>query len=189
MTTSFEAFSLREPVSTHGSSPMACFAQTHSGHADHPPEAEITASRCLSAREIGRISLCTRDNSTVRQSGDIDRDSGNSFKPIAADSGYLTGTAEFSAAPRARVVLEDRSLSKQRAQGKPGAHCTRGRVCSVESTRASHHRYAGNARPSLRNACSPASKTHSISGCAPECTTPPKRSMFARRRWFSHRGP
>jgi hypothetical protein len=32
---------------------------------------------------------------------------------------------------------------KQRAQGKPGARCTRSRVCSVESTRVSHHRFTG----------------------------------------------
>jgi hypothetical protein len=31
----------------------------------------------------------------------------------------------------------------QRAQGKPGARCTRGRACSVESTRVSHHRFTG----------------------------------------------
>src|ERR1700693_1937973 len=31
----------------------------------------------------------------------------------------------------------------QRAQGKPGARCTRSRACSVESTRVSHHRFTG----------------------------------------------
>jgi hypothetical protein len=34
-------------------------------------------------------------------------------------------------------------LEKQRAQGKPGARCTRSRACSVESTRVSHHRSTG----------------------------------------------
>ena len=31
----------------------------------------------------------------------------------------------------------------RRAQGKPGARCTRSRACSVESTRVSHHRFTG----------------------------------------------
>src|SRR5580704_15464875 len=42
----------------------------------------------------------------------------------------------------------------------PGARCTRGRVCSVESTRVSNHRYAAINRHSLRDGftaytCSP----------------------------------
>ena len=32
---------------------------------------------------------------------------------------------------------------KQRAQGKPGARCTRGRAWSVVNTRVSHHRFTG----------------------------------------------
>jgi hypothetical protein len=32
---------------------------------------------------------------------------------------------------------------RQRAQGKPGARCTRGRAWCVESTRVSHHRFTG----------------------------------------------
>ena len=35
------------------------------------------------------------------------------------------------------------SLENQRAQGKPGARCTRGRACRIVSTRVSHHRFAG----------------------------------------------
>ncbi len=35
------------------------------------------------------------------------------------------------------------SLENQRAQGKPGARCTRGLACRVESTRVSHHRFTG----------------------------------------------
>jgi hypothetical protein len=34
-------------------------------------------------------------------------------------------------------------LENQRAQGKPGARCTRSRACRVESTRVSHHRSTG----------------------------------------------
>ena len=34
-------------------------------------------------------------------------------------------------------------LEKQRAQGKPGARCTRSRAWYVESTRVSHHRFTG----------------------------------------------
>jgi hypothetical protein len=33
----------------------------------------------------------------------------------------------------------------------PGARCARSRVCSVESTRVSHHGHTGNTRHSLRN--------------------------------------
>src|SRR5215472_4814613 len=33
------------------------------------------------------------------------------------------------------------SLRDQRAQGKPGADCTRSLVCSKKSTRVSHHRF------------------------------------------------
>ena len=41
---------------------------------------------------------------------------------------------------------------KQRAQGKPGARCTRSLVRKAESTRVSHHRFTGIiTRPSLRN--------------------------------------
>jgi hypothetical protein len=43
------------------------------------------------------------------------------------------------------------SLCKQRAQGKPGAGCTRSLVCSEESTRVSHYRFNRDTRPSLRN--------------------------------------
>src|ERR1700722_7093010 len=35
------------------------------------------------------------------------------------------------------------ALEKLRAQGKPGARCTRSRAWSVVNTRVSHHRYAG----------------------------------------------
>src|SRR3984957_13912475 len=35
------------------------------------------------------------------------------------------------------------SPRKQRAQGKPGARCTRSRAWWVESTRVSHHRFTG----------------------------------------------
>jgi hypothetical protein len=39
----------------------------------------------------------------------------------------------------------------QRAQGMPGARCARSYARSVESTRVSHHRHAGNIRHSPRN--------------------------------------
>jgi hypothetical protein len=39
----------------------------------------------------------------------------------------------------------------QRAQGKPGARCTRSRACRIVSTRVSHHRFTGITRPSLRD--------------------------------------
>ena len=48
---------------------------------------------------------------------------------------------------RARVVDKSSAL-KQRAWGMPGARCTRGRACSVESTRVSHHGRTGITRHS-----------------------------------------
>jgi hypothetical protein len=47
--------------------------------------------------------------------------------------------------------LETPALSNQRAQGMPGARCARSRVCSVESTRVSHHGHTGITRHSPRN--------------------------------------
>jgi hypothetical protein len=43
-------------------------------------------------------------------------------------------------APELCVFLR---LENQRAQGKPGARCTRSRACRVVSTRVSHHRFTG----------------------------------------------
>jgi hypothetical protein len=48
------------------------------------------------------------------------------------------------AARFARVDPENHVLKERRAQGRPGAGCTRGLVCSVESTRVSHHRQSRN---------------------------------------------
>jgi hypothetical protein len=59
-----------------------------------------------------------------------------------------------SRVPAARCARVFQNLcppSKQRAQGKPGVQCTRGRACSVESTRVSHHEFTGNIRLSPRN--------------------------------------
>jgi hypothetical protein len=47
-------------------------------------------------------------------------------------------------AARFARVLKNYSLREQRVQGRPGAGCTRGLVCSVESTRVSHHRQSRN---------------------------------------------
>jgi hypothetical protein len=40
-------------------------------------------------------------------------------------------------------LCQSLSLQRQRAQGKPGARCTRSRAWWVESTRVSHHRSTG----------------------------------------------
>ena len=39
--------------------------------------------------------------------------------------------------------MHECSAPKQRAQGKPGARCTRSRACRIGSTRVSHHRFTG----------------------------------------------
>ena len=46
-------------------------------------------------------------------------------------------------ATRCAQVVQILRLENQRAQGKPGARCTRGRAWCVESTRVSHHRFTG----------------------------------------------
>ena len=56
------------------------------------------------------------------------------------------------AARRARALREILALIKQRAQGRPGARCTRGLVCMGSRKCAHEHTgSAGASRPSLRN--------------------------------------
>jgi hypothetical protein len=56
------------------------------------------------------------------------------------------------AARRARAVAIVGPLETQRAQGKPGARCTRGLACNVHREHAHEHTgSAENIRPSLRN--------------------------------------
>ena len=44
------------------------------------------------------------------------------------------------------------TLSNQRAQGKPGARCTRSLACKINKAHEhSHYRFTGYTRPSLRN--------------------------------------
>jgi hypothetical protein len=55
------------------------------------------------------------------------------------------------AASHARVHARSFAL-KTRAQGKPGAQCTRSLACEINKAHErSHHRFTGNTRPSLRN--------------------------------------
>ena len=49
------------------------------------------------------------------------------------------------------VCCELPALSKQRAQGMPGARCAAAACAVVESTRVSHHGHTGNTRHSPRN--------------------------------------
>jgi len=59
---------------------------------------------------------------------------------LAMTAGHTSASSPRDA-PEFCVFL--RAPKKQRAQGKPGARCTRSRACSVESTRVSHHRFTG----------------------------------------------
>jgi hypothetical protein len=55
-------------------------------------------------------------------------------------------------ADRARGVAVWRSSEKQRAQGRPGARCTRGLVCKLHKESAHEHTGSAEAiRPSLRS--------------------------------------
>ena len=44
-----------------------------------------------------------------------------------------------------------RPSENQRAQGRPGARCTRGLMCKMRKKRTRAYRFSGNIRPSLRN--------------------------------------
>ena len=98
----------------------------------------------------------------------------------------------------------------------PGARCARSRVCSLESTRVSHHGHTGNTRHSPRNgftayselspvtglSChrrlaelpprnlTPASgrQDHTTSPSAPVSTKATRRSWYQSRRSFSEGG-
>ncbi len=63
--------------------------------------------------------------------------------PVFSDSRTQSRGANL-----ARVMPTKISARKQRAWGMPGARCTRGRACRVESTRVSHHEYTGITRHS-----------------------------------------
>ena len=55
-------------------------------------------------------------------------------------------------ADRPRFAGEFPALSKQRAQGRPGACCTRGLACDLRKQKCTRaYRAAGTLRPSLRN--------------------------------------
>ncbi len=56
------------------------------------------------------------------------------------------------AAHTPEVFIDLTLLEKQRAQGRPGARCTRGLVCKLhKKMRTRAYRFSGGIRPSLRN--------------------------------------
>jgi len=65
------------------------------------------------------------------------------------------GTRHTSSLPRRaapEMCTKSLSLSEWRAQGKPGARCTRSLACeSDKAHERSHHRFTGFTRPCLRN--------------------------------------
>jgi hypothetical protein len=78
------------------------------------------------------------------------------FAPLHERSAFVADNdgathLRVPAARCARGFSKSLTLREQRAQGKPGVRCTRGRACSVVSTRVSHHRFTGNIRLSPRN--------------------------------------
>src|ERR1700688_2727709 len=62
---------------------------------------------------------------------------------VSASISAMTVTRFLDLAARCVRGLHLMSLENQRAQGKPGARCTRSRAWCVESTRVSHHRFTG----------------------------------------------
>jgi hypothetical protein len=62
-------------------------------------------------------------------------------------------------------VVHDHSPAKQRAQGTPGAQCTRSLTCKSKKARKdSHHRFAGTFRRSLRNGLTAYSELSPVTG-------------------------
>jgi hypothetical protein len=59
---------------------------------------------------------------------------------VCSHSSNMHVSSRDALAPELCMFLR---LEKQRAQGKPGARCTRSRACRVVSTRVSHHRFTG----------------------------------------------
>src|SRR4051794_12925149 len=52
----------------------------------------------------------------------------------------------------ARALLRFHPLERERAQGRPGARCTRGLVCKVRKRKRTRaYRFSGGIRPSLRS--------------------------------------
>src|SRR5258708_8177519 len=96
------------------------------------------------------------------------------------------------------VCYELPALSNQRAQGMSGARCAGSRVCSVVSTRVSHHGHTGITRHSPRNGFNgcfvlPPSSLRSLllknltsaSGCQDHTTLPsasPRSRLWRRLR-------
>ena len=78
---------------------------------------------------------------------------GNGLRESPASSCVIADITPHSRnANRARGVAVIRSSEKQRAQGRPGARCTRGLVCEI--VRRNAHEHTGSAetlRPSPRN--------------------------------------
>jgi hypothetical protein len=112
-----------------------------SSRAKHNPRPQRRISK-LSCRRLDDVDTPSRqlDRRIVEEHHDSPRRSIVSWKypRRAPPSGASRSRRD---APEFCVFL--RAPKKQRAQGKPGARCTRSRACSVESTRVSHHRFTG----------------------------------------------
>jgi hypothetical protein len=54
---------------------------------------------------------------------------------------FSTGARQSASRRQASEIWGEQSPPTDRAQGKPDAGCTRGLVCSVESTRVRNHRF------------------------------------------------
>ena len=111
-------------------------------------------------------------------------------------------------AARCARGVQESLAQKQRARGKPGVRCTRGRAWCVVNTRVSHHRFTGSIRLSARNgfngflralpgdrAClSPSSADDSAnltpaSGCQDHTTSPFASGALVRSTIRVHRIP
>ena len=124
-----------------------------------------------------------------------------------ANSRYIS---TFSRRDAPEFCLKVSPSENQRAQGKPGARCTRSLAWWVENTRVSHHRFTGITRPSLRNgfnglfrallgdrACLPPSPARSLllenltpaSGRQDHTTSPSARNVIRLLTCRVHRIP
>ena len=107
------------------------------------PPTIVTSRRTVMPREGGASSTPRRVGSIMNVSGILDRPPSRTMT-----TGYASAISR-RVAPELCLIF---TPEKQRAQGRPGARCTRGLVCNMRKKRAHEHTGpAESIRPSLRS--------------------------------------
>jgi hypothetical protein len=119
-----------------------------SGILDHPHARVMTIAR------VARLKSSLRANGS-RECAPDDRLREAIHFAVRRKNGLLRNDVAARVRPpaaRCVRVVQERCPSKQRAQGKPGAQCTRSIACENKKAHdRRHHRFTGIPRPSLRN--------------------------------------